>query len=61
MLADREEQTALQQAREQARINRRLRGFLAGAGFLLVALLCWREVSPAARARWNKVDRRRPA
>lgn len=39
MLADREEQTALQQAREQARINRRLRGFLAGAGFLLVTAL----------------------
>ncbi len=38
-LADREEQSALRQAREQARINRRLRGYLAGAAFLLVAAL----------------------
>jgi DNA-binding SARP family transcriptional activator/WD40 repeat protein len=35
-LAEKEEQTAAQQARYQARINRRLRGLLAGAAFLLI-------------------------
>ena len=38
-LAEHEEQTALQQARHQVRVNRRLRGLLAGAGFLLVVAL----------------------
>ncbi|HSJ20485.1 MAG TPA: BTAD domain-containing putative transcriptional regulator [Nocardioidaceae bacterium] len=35
-LAEKEEQTAAQQARYQARVNRRLRGLLAGAAFLLI-------------------------
>jgi WD40 repeat protein/DNA-binding SARP family transcriptional activator len=35
-LAEQEEQSAAEQARHQARVNRRLRGLLAGAVFLLV-------------------------
>jgi DNA-binding SARP family transcriptional activator/WD40 repeat protein len=38
-LAEKEEQTAAQQARYQARVNRRLRGLLAGAAFLLIVAL----------------------
>jgi DNA-binding SARP family transcriptional activator/WD40 repeat protein len=38
-LADADEHTAAQQARTQARVNRRLRGLLAAGAFLLVAAL----------------------